>query len=217
MQNRGFIYKIIDYKESSKIIYVYTNEGKKSFKALGINKKNNKLTSTLITSNIIEFSITNGQFPSLIDSSVIYSFMNKLDNIKIIDSIRIIIELINLMPDEVNHQRFYNFLESTLTNLIINPDKILAIFLIKILYLFGINPNFTECINCHKKENLIEISKYGGALCSNCGNFNNYEIWYEYYFEKKDMKSYKNTDFNKLFKEINEYYLYNLNIDLKIK
>lgn len=217
MQNRGFIYKIIDYKESSKIIYLYTKEGKKSFKALGVNKKNNKFSSVLITSNIIEYSLTSGDFPSLVEGEAMYSFMNKLENIKIVEALRIIIELINLMPDDVNNERFYAFLEITLINLVSNPNKVLAIFLIKSLYLFGINPNFNECIKCHTKNNLIEISALGGALCSNCGDNHNYDIWKEYYFDKKDILAYSDTDFNKLFKEINEYYLSNLNIDLKIK
>ena len=218
MTDRGFIYKGIDYKESSKIIYLYTPEGKVSFKALGVNKKNNPFSSTLLTSNIIEYEVTASNFPSLINANISYSFMNDLENLDILEAIRVIIEIINIMPDDLNHEANYLFLEKTLYDLKENPLKALSIFLIKMLYNFGINPNFKECLKCGKKENLIEISPYlGGALCKACGNNNNYDIWHEYYYEKKKTSDYADTNYHKLLNEINEFYKIHLNYDLKIK
>ena len=218
MTDRGFIYKGIDYKESSKIIYLYTPEGKVSFKALGVNKKNNPFSSTLLTSNIIEYEVTASNFPSLINASISYSFMNDLENLDILEAIRVIIEVINIMPDDLNHEANYLFLEKTLYDLKENPLKALSIFLIKMLYNFGINPNFKECLKCGKKESLIEISPYvGGALCETCGNNYNYDIWHEYYYEKKNISEYSDTNYHKLLKEINDFYRINLNFDLKLR
>ena len=218
MLSKGFIYKSIDYKESSKIVYLYTKEGKISFKALGVNKKNNPFSSVLLTSNIIDYEITASNFPSLINASISYSFMNDIENLKIVEALRIIIELLNIMPEDINHEANYMFLEKTLFDLKINSDKALAIFLIKMLYNFGINPNFKECLKCGKKDSLVEISPYlGGALCDICGNNHNYDIWNEYYHKKSDINNYKDTDFHKLLNEINEYYKIHLNYDLKLK
>ena len=218
MTDRGFIYKGIDYKESSKIIYLYTPEGKVSFKALGVNKKNNPFSSTLLTSNIIEYEVTASNFPSLINANISYSFMNDLDNLDILEAIRVIIETINIMPDDLNHEANYLFLEKTLYDLKENPLKALSIFLIKMLYNFGINPNFKECLKCGTKDSLIEISPYmGGALCKTCGNNNNYDIWHEYYYEKKKIHDYTDTNYHKLLKEINDFYRINLNFDLKLR
>ena len=218
MLNRGFIYKCLDYKETSKIIYAYTLEGPISFKALSVNKKNSPLSSVLITSNIIEYEITSGDFPTLTNANIYYSFMDKLSDINLVEAIRIIIELVNILPNDINHIKTYEFIEKTLLNLSSNPKKVLSIFLIKMLYSFGINPNFKECLKCGKKENLIEISpSFGGALCNTCGSINNYNIWSEYYYKKLPFNEYSDYNYDELLYQINEFYIKNLGIDLKIK
>ena len=83
---------------------------------------------------------------------------------------------------------------------------------------FGITPNLKSCIKCGNTSNLIFIDiNLGGALCSNCINeFNNINIWNEYYYEKKKLDLYSDTDFKLLLNQLRNYYLNYLNIKIKL-
>ena len=129
-----------------------------------------------------------------------------------------IIYIINMLPSDSPHSKIYPFIKEIISNIKkVDINKLLSVFLIKILYPFGIAPNLKSCINCGNTNNLISFDITGGALCQNCTNQNNnLDIWNEYYYAKKDLNSYNDTDFNLLLNQIKNYYLYHLNIKLKI-
>ena len=219
MKQEGIIIKNIAYKETSKIVYLYTSQGKISIKAIGAKKNKNNTFGFGEIGNIVSFVSTDSNFPSLNEYEIIYSAYNLTKSYDSIYALSKIIELINYLPDDSIHQRIYPFVKNIILNLDKYPLKALSIFLIKMTYNFGIAPKLDSCI-IYNNKNLIDFSiTRGGALCNNhsSNEINNLKIWTEYYKEKKEIESYTDSDFNKLLNEINEFYLLHANINLKLK
>lgn len=219
MKLEGIVLSEIDYKEASKIVNLYTEKGKIGVKALGSKKIKNGLLGFITTGNTVSFVTTDKEVYTLIEYDIIDSIMKKDLDINEMKSLGTILYIINMIPPDSPHEKIYPFVKDILSNIKnINIDKLLSIFLIKMLYPFGISPNLKSCVKCQNKHDLIAFDiAYGGALCKNCiDKNNNIEIWNEYYYDKKDLKEYSDTDFTYLLNQIKNYYSYHLNIRLKI-
>ena len=218
MKLEGIVLSEIDYKEASKIVNLYTINGKIGVKALGSKKIKNGYLGFITTGNTVSFVTTDSNAPTLIEYDIVDSIIKKDLNIEEMKALGTIIYIINMLPSDSPHSKIYPFIKEIISNIKkVDINKLLSIFLIKILYPFGIAPNLKSCINCGNTNNLISFDITGGALCQNCTNQNNnLDIWNEYYYAKKDLNSYNDTDFNLLLNQIKNYYLYHLNIKLKI-
>ena len=219
MKNEGIIIKAIPYKETSKIVYLYTNEGIKSVKAIGAKKPKNNTFGFAEIGNIVSYISTDSSFPTINEYEIIYSSYKLTNDFNSIMSLGKIIELLNYLPEDSIHHRIYPFVKDVILNLSTDPLKALTIFLIKMTYNFGVSPKLDSCIICGN-NNIIDFDfKLGGALCNNHSNNDNYllKLMTEYYKEKKKIDEYNNYDFKKVLSYLNEYYLIHANIDLKIK
>ena len=218
MKLEGIVLSEIDYKEASKIVNLYTINGKIGVKALGSKKIKNGYLGFITTGNTVSFVTTDSNAPTLIEYDIVDSIIKKDLNIDEMKALGTIIYIINMLPSDSPHSKIYPFIKEIISNIKkVDINKILSIFLIKILYPFGIAPNLKSCINCGNTNNLISFDITGGALCQNCTNQNNnLDIWNEYYYAKKDLNSYNDTELNLLLNQIKNYYLYHLNIQLKI-
>ena len=148
--------------------------------------------------------------------------MDLVNDINKLEVLRIMIEVINYIPQDSNNDLMYNFIEKSFIALSsnIDPYKVLDIFLIKMLYVFGINPILKCCAKCGSVSNFLSFSIVdGGILCMNCTTIKNdsYIYWQEYYYSKKEIEEYSDCNFIELLKEINKYYLINAHINLNIK
>ena len=218
MKTEGIVFKAITYKETSKIVYLYTPNGKVSVKAIGSKNSKKKTFGFGEIGNIVSFVMTDQDFPTLIEYEILnsaYKYTNSFDSIMALGKI---IEILNYLPDDSIHNKIYPFIKDIMLNLLDNPLKALSIFLIKMTYNFGVAPKFDSCINCGNKNNLLFSVSKGSVICINCNNgyIDDIDIWMEYYKDKKNIKEYKDTDFKLLLKRINEYYLIHAHINLKI-
>ena len=218
MKEEGIVISSADYKESSKIVNLYTPSGKVSVIAKGALNPKKGLLGFITTGNIVSFVTTDTNFKSLVEYSFIDGVFN-LTNLDKIEAFSVIIDLMKEIPDDINHAKTYEFIKKIVLSLDANnTKKVMSVFLIKMLYNFGIAPNLKSCVRCGK-ENLVSFSvTSGGALCNNCSvpDLDYLNTWNEYYYSKKDIKDYSDTDFDKLLKDIKEYYLYHMGIKLKI-
>ena len=218
MKEEGIVIKSIPYKETSKIVYLYTNKGKISVRAIGSKNTKKNTFGFGESGNIVSFITTDSDFPSLTEYEIInsaYKYVNDFDSIMALGKI---IEILNYIPEDSIHNKCYPFVKDILLNLDTNPKKALAIFLIKMTYNFGISPKLDSCVICNNK-NIKGLSiKYGGALCSEHINESNdkIKIWTEYYKDKKKIEEYSDTNYDSLLKDLNEYYLIHANINLKL-
>jgi DNA repair protein RecO (recombination protein O) len=220
MKSEGIILNTIDYKESSKIVHLYTPFGRISVKALGANKPKNGLLGFTTIGNTVSFVSTDSELPTLMEYNVessIYKISEDLDRVKVF---MIMLDVINHIPEDNNHYPIYNTFKKVLNDLLTeNPKKLLCIFLVKMLYAFGIAPNLKTCVSCGSSDiSFIDLDK-GGALCKNCSNLANRDelyIWKEYYFGKKAIEDFTACNYDAMLKEIRNYYQRYASISLKI-
>jgi DNA repair protein RecO (recombination protein O) len=219
-KNTGLIIGSLDYKEKSKIVYLYTPNGKKSVLAGGSKCIKNNMLGFTTTLNQVDYISTSSNLPKLIEYNLIRSNYDLITSIDKIETIKSIIKIVQLIPEDSNHSKVYSFIIESIDSLyVINPKKVLSIFLIKMLYIFGVNPNLNSCIHCGKNEIYSFSIYHGGGYCkehSSSNDLSNYNIWREYYYEKKNMSTYTDTDFDVLLKEISKYYSIYAHIDLKL-
>ncbi len=217
---KGLVISSIDYKEKSKIIYLYTPLGFDSILVKSGKAYKSGNLGIITTLNEVSYIKSKAKLSTMIEYNILNSYFDLTKSIKKMDSIKTIINVIKNIPLDTFHERCYNFIINTLNNLkkYDDEDKILSIFLIKMLYVYGINPSLKECIICNSKSNLVflDLNK-GGAICSNCtinNNLDKLKIWNEYYYEKKEIEKYSDFDFEQLLKDIKLYYNIHLSINL---
>lgn len=219
MKLEGIVISSIDYKESSKIVNLYTKEGKISVSAKGALNPKKGMLGFITIGNIVSFVTTDSKTKSLVEYELIKSSYLLNESLNKIKALATILNVIKEISDDIDHERCYLFIKKMILSLSeYDSYKILSIFLIKMLYIFGIAPNLKTCVKCGSK-NLVSFSvPYGGALCINCSdpNIESLKIWNEYYYDKKEISDYSDTDFEKLLEEIYGYYNYHLGINLKI-
>ncbi len=215
----GIVLSSIDYKESSKIVYLYTNIGNISVKALKSKKIKGGDLGFITTGNIVSFIITNNEFPTLIEYHLKESLFDLSYDIKKLNALSIILSLLKNIPDDSPHNLIYPLVSKYISELKNkNEKKILAIILIKLLYAFGVNPILKECIKCKGKDVIDFIPRVGGALCSNCTNHKSETLkyWKYYYYQKEDIETYPDCDFDLLLNEIKIYYQFHLSIKINL-
>lgn len=220
---KGIVLGSIDYKETSKIVYLFTDVGKISVKALGSKKVKKGLLPFITTMNYVEAIITDSEFPSLIDYSIIDTYSYIKDNLNSELWFSFILEIVSKLPSDIEYSRVYDFLLRILElgkdN---NPMLLTIIFMTKILYSFGVNPILKKCIICGSEPSYFSI-KNGGALC----NIHNISGTYDkkildyitriYYFNiyEEDLNTLNDVDLYEIFKVIINYYENHVNIYLK--
>lgn len=221
MKLEGVIINTIDYKETSKIVHLYTNIGKISVQAVGSNNPKKGLLGFTTIGNTVSFVTTDSKLPKLTDYEVINSLFKISEDLLRVKCFMVILDIIKNIPEDTNHEKTYPFIKKTFSDLLTeNPKKLLSIFLIKMLYVFGIAPNLKSCVSCGMEDIKFLDLKKGGAICKNCSNLNNQDelyIWKEYYFLKKEIKDYTDCNYDALLKNIKEYYSSFASLNLKLQ
>lgn len=220
MKNKGLILKSIDYKETSKIVYLYTPLGKQSIKVIGANNPKKGLLGFITTGNLVSFVATDNDFPNLLEYNLEESIFSITSSIDSLEALKKILDVLNYIPDDINHQSTYSFIEKTIKDLIkSNPKKVLAVYLIKMLYVFGVSPSLKACSICGNTNPVAFKISDGGGVCEYCRpgikNKDIYKLWYEYYYDKKDISEYSATDYDILLNSIYKYYATHVHINLK--
>lgn len=217
----GLVISSIDYKEKSKIVYLYTPYGHDSIRANHSKDMKKGLLGFTTTLNQVTYIKTNAKFPTLIEYNLVKTNFDLASSVKNIPAITAILKVIQNIPDDVNHERLFNYIIEIINGLYINdPKKVLSIFLIKMLYVFGVNPMLKSCVSCGSSDIYTFSILNSGALCKKCSNTSDSNLldkWIEYYYDKKDISSYSDTNFDILLEDIKKYYLNHANIDLKIQ
>ena len=216
----GIVINTIDYKEKSKIVYLYTPNGISSVKALDVMKKNLGFTVTL---NYVEFEMSNSKFPTVLEYSLKKSYYNSFQDIKKMGVVFTLVDIIKRLEGDYPHNRIFSFFLNCL-NLLEKgeePRFVLSLFLIKMLYIFGVKPSFEECVFCGSK-NIVDFSiNSGGPICSNCGSHNEINLkimdWFKRIYNAKDYNEelFLDINYKELLDQIYSYYLIHVNLKLK--
>ncbi len=165
----GIIIKTINYKESSKLIYLITNRGLASLEVKGANKLNGH--SHLYANLLSKIAYAENKH-FLSSAKVLNNYVNIKNDFGRLEVAMQILELSYTLIEHItDFEIYYNFLNDIL-DLINDKDNYHfyeAIFYIKTLYLLGIAPSLNACVNCGKKENLLGfVFSRGGMICNSC-------------------------------------------------
>ena len=185
LKSEGIVLKEVRYKDTSKILTLYTKEhGKIAVMARGAYRANSQLMSTTQVFAYGEYHFNMGR--GLI-------FLNQADLINSFYSIRetmdrviygyYMLELVEKsLPDEQENEKIFLLLEKglrVLSNL--NKDflKFIIAYELKFVSFLGYKPNIERCVSCNslKSENVkFSISQWG-IIFSNCFNLDPFAIY----------------------------------------
>lgn len=179
----GIVISVVDYKESSKIINIFSNdEGIVGVIARGSRKLKSHLRTT---TNVLSYGIfyvndRNKGLPVVTEVDIIDYFKEIRKDFLKMNYALFLLELTSQVYKHDNNKGIYKMLISGLLKINEGYDvvAITNIIEIKLLDNLGIKPNLESCTVCSSKNDIITISSYrGGYLCSKCcGNEYKYNL-----------------------------------------
>ena len=170
----GFIINEVPYKDTSKIINIFTKDGlvgcvAKNAKSL---KSNLRVNTTKFTYGKFIIKGTNDKLHTLIEANVIDELKNIKNDLLNISYLSYIVDLTyQVIKQTYEYEELYNLFISVVLkiNEKLNPKVLCNIYELKILDYLGVGINFNSCTKCGNKNNIITINgDIGGYLCSNC-------------------------------------------------
>lgn len=173
-QIEGIIISIVDYKESSQIINIFTKEdGIVGVIAKGSKKIKNNLTATtsLLCYGTFYLKYRESGVSTLIEVDIIDYFKETRKDIYKTNYSLFLLELCTQVYKQERNKNIYNLLICGLKKINKGFDAriITNIIELKLLENLGIKPNLNYCVNCKSKNDIVTISSYkGGYLCKNC-------------------------------------------------
>lgn len=162
----GIILKSIDYKESSKIIYLFTCNGMQSIIVKGAKQMNSKFKGSIQSFTKVLCYTTDSSLPTLTDIDVLYDFKNIKTIYQKNAFAGLVVRVIN--QTKYDDERIYDLLDKTLQFMDNDNEEYYAyVFLLKNLYFLGITPNFSCSCGLNQKFLGFSISS-GTMICEKC-------------------------------------------------
>ena len=172
----GIIVIEVDYKESSKIINVFSpTDGVIGIIAKGTKKVKSSLSgvTSKLTYGYFHINYRENGLSVLIEVDVIDGFKNIRRNIDLISYASYLLELSSMVYKHGNDIDIYNLLIASLKKIDAGYDYevITNILELKLLSYLGIKPVIDCCVSCGSKVDIVTISSYkGGYLCKKCAH-----------------------------------------------
>ena len=110
--DRAFVLYALDYKDSSKILSLYTEQGHLSIIAHGVKKLQNINRFLAQVGTEISCTVSKGTLPALRDGDMIQEFASIKQDVITYTYMTHILELVkNTITDELDHAKMYSFLQ----------------------------------------------------------------------------------------------------------
>ncbi len=180
VKTRGIVLYEVKYKETSKIINLFTEKrGRINIFASGVLRPKSGLM--LATEKFVEsdFELTNNKNNFYIKGAeVINSNLEISKNLKSYFVGDMICELIlKTMPEHFVDEKIYNLTTQCFEHLKsdkINPTLLKIGFIIKYMSFIGFRPQLYECVDCSSRDytNMYFSHNDGGLICGNCLDIN---------------------------------------------
>jgi len=165
---KGYIIRTIDYKETSKLLYVYTEHGIISMIARGVKKMNSPMRHVAQSGMLANFTITEGKLPTLKEAELINYYKHTkqdFDKHSIMHSLHDYIYYNT--HDHDNHKKLFLFLEKVLSRLDESAltHELLLVFELKYLHFLGAGVNFKHCEQCQTTNDLVFDLSQSTVMC----------------------------------------------------
>ena len=180
IKTSAIVLKSINWKDSSKIVSLYTREhGRINVIAKGARRSNSQYQGILESVNLIEVTVyisPNRQLQILGQASVEESYPKiRLDFEKTAYTFAIL-ELVDIFFQQTSADIiFFDFMQNLLMEMQIieNPQIVFWYFLLKLSSYLGFRPDFETCYKCSTKitsEEVLFLIHKGSVICNNCSS-----------------------------------------------
>ncbi len=165
---RAFVLHAIDYRDSSKILYLYTPAGHQNVIAHGVKKLNsiNRYLSQVGT--MIKCTTSDGKLPSLRDGELRREYEHVKSDLVAFTYLSHILELVrNTISEDADHEKMFAFLGKLFDRMDDgqDPELLTFIFELKLLYFLGTGLHLHACTTCGEQTDLVFHVSSGGLIC----------------------------------------------------
>ncbi len=170
----GIVIKETNYKESSKILNIYTKDkGIIGVISKGCKKVNSPLRGISNKLGYAKFQISykEDKISTLISGDIINSFTNIMTDITSISYSSYILELCSKVYEQNNSKDIYDIMIAALLKIEegIDPLIISNIVELRLLNYLGVGVEVNRCSICGSTNDIITVSSLsGGLVCKNC-------------------------------------------------
>lgn len=170
----GIVISTVDYKESSKIVNIFTkNDGIIGIMARGSKNPKNKLsaTSNVLCYGLFHLNYRDDKMATLIEVDIMNSFRQIRKDIIKTNYALFLLELTSQVYRHDNDAKIYPLLMEGLCKIEEGYDAqvITNIIELKLLENLGIKPVLDRCVSCKRTTDIVTVSSYkGGYLCKDC-------------------------------------------------
>jgi DNA repair protein RecO (recombination protein O) len=164
----GLILKQINFKESSKILYLYTASGPMSLLVHGAKKMNSPFLNLTQNLTLITCFATGKGLKTLTDGEIIQGYDNLKANLEKFTCAQHLTEILQYFSEaEYDHAKMYEFTKKILARMEGEPLYLRYVYLfeLKYLHLLGVAPSFFGCSACGALTNLRFSANDGGFAC----------------------------------------------------
>jgi DNA repair protein RecO (recombination protein O) len=159
----------INYKDSSKIVYVYSKYGQYNLLARGAKKLNSPLRFLCQPGNVIRFFANVEQkLPTIKEAELVEDYKTIKDDVLSYVYMSHILELVrNTISFDSNHEKMYGFLKKVFHLMSEKQDEeiLTLVFELKLLYFLGNGLHFNGCTICDHLEDPVFHVRSGGLVC----------------------------------------------------
>ncbi len=184
MTLKGHVLRVIDYKDSSALLYVYTEEGIKSMIARGVKKMQSPLRHLAQPTNKIDMTLSQSKLPTLKEATLIDYYKGIKSDLLKSTIMNVINEMIYFnVGAHDDHQKLFAFIHKLAKKIEKTDDPVeyLLIFELKFLFFTGYAVPLKGCHVCKSNDNL-SFDLYEGALvCENHKNRHHHNYSKEIY------------------------------------
>ena len=170
----GIIVSEVDYKESSKIINIYTKEeGIIGCLARGSKRLKSNLSgvSSKFTYGYFHINYNENKLSKLVDVDIIDNLTNIRGDIELISYMSYITDLTYQVVKQNNDLDIFNIFISTVLKLNEKKNPLILTNILELKYLdyLGVGLNLDSCVKCGSKKNIVTLDPdEGGYICQNC-------------------------------------------------
>jgi len=177
LKTEAIVLKTFDFRETSKIAVFFSRDyGKVKGVMKGIRKDSRKFGSSVdkfSVNDIVYYSHRNSDLHLISQCDLKEFFFPVRKDIKRSLAAQYILDLVDaMMPVEQQNQEVYQLMLDSLKSLedIVDVNKLVHIFQIKILNYSGFKPHLDSCLICDKKilSKVRFSARLGGLICSQC-------------------------------------------------
>ena len=168
----AYIIRTLDYRESSRLLYLYSANGVQSALARGVKKMDAPYRHLAQTGHLVDFVLSRGRLPTVKSMQRLELYLPLKQSLLAQTVTQVAQELIYYnTTEEDDHARLYGFLKKWLKQLEKHANhptailELLLVFELKFFYWLGYGIRFSTCHVCGSYKALYFEPKTGMVAC----------------------------------------------------